>query len=99
MADAAGVEGRIVAVVYNPVRIDVTRVRAAVESAAERAGDVELLWLPTTAEEGGQAQTRHAMERGARLVLAAGGWTRAGCGCEASGRHRRRGRPATPAPP
>lgn len=73
MADAAGVEGRTVAVVYNPVRIDVPRVRAAVESAAERAGDVELLWLPTTAEEGGQTQTRHALERGAQLVLAAGG--------------------------
>lgn len=62
-----------VAVVYNPVRIDVPRVRAAVEAAAARAGGVELIWLETTPEEGGQAQTRAALERGATLVLAAGG--------------------------
>lgn len=73
MADSEGTDGGIVAVVYNPVRIDVERVRTAVESGAARAGDVELLWLPTTPEDGGQAQTRHALEHGARLVLAAGG--------------------------
>lgn len=61
------------AVVYNPARVDVPRVRAAVEAAAERAGGVGLLWLETTPEEAGQAQTRHALEHGARLVLAAGG--------------------------
>lgn len=65
----------IVAVVYNPVRVDVPRVRAAVEAAADAsgAGDVELLWLETTPEDGGQGQARHALERGASLVLAAGG--------------------------
>lgn len=63
----------MVAVVYNPVRIDVPRVRAAVEAEAARAGDVELIWLETTPEEGGQAQTREALDRGADLVLAAGG--------------------------
>jgi len=62
-----------VAVIYNPVRIDVPRVRAAVEAAAARAGGVELLWLETTPEEGGQAQAREALARGATLVLAAGG--------------------------
>ena len=63
----------MVAVIYNPVRIDVPRVRAAVEAAAARAGGVELLWLETTPEEGGQAQAREALARGATLVLAAGG--------------------------
>src|SRR6478735_8197593 len=65
----------IVAVVYNPVRVDVPRVRAAVEAAADASGesDVELLWLETTPEDGGQGQARHALERGASLVLAAGG--------------------------
>ncbi|GAA0423597.1 diacylglycerol kinase family protein [Leifsonia naganoensis] len=62
-----------VAVIYNPVRIDVPRVRGAVEAAAERAGGVELIWLETTPEEGGQAQAREALSRGATLVLAAGG--------------------------
>ncbi|WP_349865127.1 diacylglycerol kinase family protein [Leifsonia sp. WHRI 6310E] len=63
----------MVAVIYNPVRIDVPRVRAAVEAAAARAGGVQLLWLETTPEEGGQAQAREALARGATLVLAAGG--------------------------
>lgn len=62
-----------VAVIYNPVRIDVPRVRAAVEAAAERAGGVDLIWFETTPEEGGQAQAREALARGATLVLAAGG--------------------------
>ncbi len=62
-----------VAVIYNPVRIDVPRVRAAVEAAAERAGEVELIWLETTPDEGGRAQAREALARGATLVLAAGG--------------------------
>ena len=65
--------GTVVAVVLNPARVDVQRVRAAVEAQAARTGGVELLWLETTPEEGGQAQTREALERGAKLVLAAGG--------------------------
>ncbi|WP_431219343.1 diacylglycerol/lipid kinase family protein [Leifsonia xyli] len=77
-----GVNGRggrgraVVAVVYNPIRVDVPRVRAAVEAAAAAAGEprgVELLWLETTPEDGGQAQAREALARGATLVLAAGG--------------------------
>jgi diacylglycerol kinase family enzyme len=73
-----GGERAIVAVVYNPVRdnpvrVDVPRVRAAVESAARVRGDVELLWYETTPDEAGQAQTVEALKRGATLVLAAGG--------------------------
>lgn len=60
------------AVVYNPARIDLPRMRAAVESAAGQTG-AELLWLETTPEENGQAQTQYALEQGAQLVLAAGG--------------------------
>ena len=71
-------EHTIVAVVYNPVRVDVPRVRAAVEAAAAAAAatagrGIQLLWLETTPEEGGQAQARDALDRGATLVLAAGG--------------------------
>ncbi|MEV8213318.1 diacylglycerol kinase family protein [Leifsonia sp. NPDC077715] len=68
-----GDAGMVVAVVYNPVRVDVPRVRAAVEAAAADTPGIELLWLPTTVEEGGQAQAREALDRGATLVLAAGG--------------------------
>jgi diacylglycerol kinase family enzyme len=70
----------VVAVVYNPVRVDVARVRAAVEAAAAAAvtdhrypGGLELLWFETTPEDGGRAQVRAALDRGASLVLAAGG--------------------------
>lgn len=70
-------EDTLVAVVYNPVRVDVGRLRSAVEAAAAAAetdGDpIELLWLETSPDDAGQAQTEHALDRGARLVLAAGG--------------------------
>lgn len=62
-----------VAVVCNPVRVDLPRVRAAVEAAAAQAGVSDLIWLETTPDQGGQAQVREALERGATLVLAAGG--------------------------
>ena len=79
MNGGGGHERMIAAVVYNPVRVDVPRVRAAVEAAAAAAEagtpsrTVELLWLPTTVEDGGQAQAREALDAGATLVLAAGG--------------------------
>lgn len=73
MDDREGTHGTTVAVVYNPVRVDVDRVRAAVEARAAEAGDIELIWLETTPEDGGQGQTRQALARGAELVLAAGG--------------------------
>ncbi|QNE35982.1 diacylglycerol/lipid kinase family protein [Leifsonia shinshuensis] len=73
MDDREGTSGTTVAVVCNPVRVDVRRVRAAVEARAAEEGDVELLWFETTPEDGGQGQTRQALERGATLVLAAGG--------------------------
>jgi diacylglycerol kinase (ATP) len=71
--DRASTDDALVAVVYNPARVDVPRVRAAVGAAAARSGRFEVMWLATTPEEGGQAQTRQALKRGATLILAAGG--------------------------
>ena len=78
--DGRGEQRRtLVAVVYNPVRVDVPRVRAAVEAAAAAAeatttpAGIDLLWLETTPEESGRAQAGEALDRGAGLVLAAGG--------------------------
>lgn len=79
MNGRGGDERTLVAVVYNPIRVDVARVRAAVEAAAAAAEadrhpeGIDLLWLETTPEDGGQAQVRDALDRGASLVLAAGG--------------------------
>ncbi|SEA33226.1 diacylglycerol/lipid kinase family protein [Leifsonia sp. 21MFCrub1.1] len=67
-----GEQRRVAAVVYNPVRVDVPRVRAAVEAAAT-LHRYDLLWLETTPEEPGQAQVGEALAQGASLVLAAGG--------------------------
>ena len=61
------------AVVYNPVKVDLDRVRAAVGTAATHAGWREVLWFETTKDEEGQSQTREALEKGATLVVAAGG--------------------------
>ena len=73
MSDREGSRGTTVAVVYNPVRVDVPRVRAAVEARAADIGDIDLIWLETTPDDGGQGQVRQALDRGAELVLAAGG--------------------------
>jgi diacylglycerol kinase (ATP) len=63
----------LAAVVFNPIKVDETRVRLAVEGAAAEAGVLDLLWLPTTIDEDGRAQTNEALAAGATLILAAGG--------------------------
>jgi diacylglycerol kinase family enzyme len=63
----------LIAVVHNPVHDDGVRVREAVEAAAARSGGAEVLWLETTRENAGEAQTADALSRGASLVIAAGG--------------------------
>ncbi|MGY4859110.1 diacylglycerol/lipid kinase family protein [Cryobacterium sp. AP23] len=64
---------RRAAVVYNPVKTDVVRLRAGVTAAAEAAGWAETLWFETSVEDPGQRVTRKALHKGVDLVLAAGG--------------------------
>lgn len=64
---------RRAAVVYNPVKVDVDELRAAVEAAERDAGWAESLWLETTVEDPGTGQARDAAAQGAEVVLAAGG--------------------------
>lgn len=73
MIDRASTTPALAAIVYNPIKVDIDRVRIAVQDAAARAGDIELLWLETRVDDEGQGQTRHALEAGATLVIAAGG--------------------------
>lgn len=73
MIDGPGIHSGPVAVVYNPIKVDAVRVRAAVHAAAQRAGVSELIWQETTVENEGQQQTRDALDAGATLVIAAGG--------------------------
>ncbi|NQX10273.1 NAD(+)/NADH kinase [Microbacteriaceae bacterium VKM Ac-2855] len=61
------------AVVYNPTKIDLDTVRAAVTAAEKNAGWGDTLWLSTSEEDPGQGATRRALVSGASMVIAAGG--------------------------
>ncbi|NQX05580.1 NAD(+)/NADH kinase [Rathayibacter sp. VKM Ac-2856] len=66
-------ELRRAAVVYNPVKVDLEAVKAAVARAEEAAGWDETLWFETSVEDPGAGQTREALEQGVDMVIAAGG--------------------------
>jgi diacylglycerol kinase (ATP) len=61
------------AVVYNPIKVDVTKLRAEIDRAAATAGFEKSLWFETTIDEAGQNLTLQAVEQGATVVIAAGG--------------------------
>lgn len=68
-----GAEHALVAFVANPTKPGVPALRdAAVQACAARYLP-EPLWLETTAEDPGVGQTREALARGAKLVVAVGG--------------------------
>lgn len=73
MANPPGVQKRRAAVVFNPTKVDIERVRSAVTAAEETAGWAESLWYETSLEDAGQGVTRTAIASGADVVLAAGG--------------------------
>ena len=64
---------RRAAVVYNPIKVDLAKLRLSVTGAATAAGWDESLWLPTSLQDPGSEAARIAMDRGASVVLAAGG--------------------------
>jgi diacylglycerol kinase (ATP) len=61
------------AIVYNPVKVDLEAVQAAVARAQEAAGWDETLWFETSVEDPGAGQTKEALEQGVDTVIAAGG--------------------------
>ncbi|AXH35463.1 diacylglycerol kinase [Humibacter sp. BT305] len=66
-------EARFAALVYNPVKVDVEALKAAIADEEAATGWAETLWLETTQEDPGPGQAREAIERGAAVVIAAGG--------------------------
>ena len=76
MTDPADLEPSqrpVAAVVYNPTKVDLDAVKAAVgvaESAADRG---PTLWFETSVEDVGQGVAREALDAGADLIIAAGG--------------------------
>ncbi|GAA0990122.1 diacylglycerol kinase family protein [Subtercola frigoramans] len=61
------------AVVYNPTKVDVDRLKKSVTSHEAAAGWGETRWYETSVEDAGQGVTRAAVADGASVVLAAGG--------------------------
>jgi diacylglycerol kinase (ATP) len=61
------------AVVYNPVKVDEQRLRAAVAAAQADAGWGESRWYETSIEDPGTGQAKQAVADGATVVMAAGG--------------------------
>jgi diacylglycerol kinase (ATP) len=64
---------QVAAVVYNPVKVDLAKLRASVLTAERHAGWATTLWFATTTEDTGEAAAKLAVEQGACVVLAAGG--------------------------
>lgn len=65
--------GRRAAVVYNPIKVDVEVLRAAVAAAEHQAGFEPSLWLETEEDDPGSSMAREAAHQGVDVVLAAGG--------------------------
>ena len=64
---------RRAALVYNPTKIDLEALQAAVAAEEDIAGWGDTLWIETTADDPGQGQTKKALASGVDLVIAAGG--------------------------
>jgi diacylglycerol kinase (ATP) len=71
-APVASAKTQIAAVVYNPIKVEIEALKAAM-AADEATADWEVMWLETSEEDPGQGQAREAIEAGATVVLAAGG--------------------------
>lgn len=61
------------AVVYNPTKVDIAVLHAAIGAAATAAGWAETRWYETSVDDVGQGVTAQALEAGVDLVIAAGG--------------------------
>lgn len=63
---------RTAAVVFNPIKVDIDALKAAVEAEPGSEG-WSVLWLETSEEDPGQGPAREAIDKGASVVIAAGG--------------------------
>ncbi|MEO7348564.1 MAG: diacylglycerol kinase family protein [Terrimesophilobacter sp.] len=61
------------AVVYNPIKVDLKKLRHSVHKAESEHGWGRTRWLSTSEEDAGQEVTRDAINGGATVILAAGG--------------------------
>lgn len=61
------------AVIYNPQKVDKSRLQTAVDTALARAGMRKAHYFPTTENDHGGPQAKQALADGAKLILVAGG--------------------------
>ncbi|HEY4266841.1 MAG TPA: diacylglycerol kinase family protein [Galbitalea sp.] len=75
MAESAEIRTAVktAAVVYNPVKVNLKTLKAAVKAVESRAGWNKTLWYETSIEDPGGGVTATAIEDGADVVVAAGG--------------------------
>jgi diacylglycerol kinase (ATP) len=73
MSPDAPSERRRAAVIYSPTKVDLEKLRVAVEAAEATGPWRTSLWLPTSEDDPGGGQARRAAGEGVDVVLAAGG--------------------------
>ena len=64
---------RRAAIIYNPTKVDLAKLKRAVAKEQKQSGWTESIWLPTTVDDIGGGQARRAIEKRVDVVLAAGG--------------------------
>lgn len=62
-----------VAVVYQPLKTDITALKAAVKKHEQQIGCAPTRWYKTAEEDAGAAATEQAISEGAKTVIASGG--------------------------
>lgn len=61
------------AIVFNPIKVDLEKLKGAVALAEVSSGWGETRWYETSVDDWGQGVTRQALDAGADVVMAAGG--------------------------
>ncbi len=64
---------RRAAIVYNPIKVELVKLKKSVAAAERSAGWRASLWFSTTKLDAGQNATRAAIDQGAAVIIAAGG--------------------------
>lgn len=72
-AEPQATRSSVAAVIYNPIKVDLDAIKAAVSREQDAAGWGETLYFETSVEDPGQGATKKAIEAGADMVIVAGG--------------------------